>query len=183
MRNIVVKDPIAIFSAEYIAHRYDAKVLVLIRHPAAFAASLLQRQWNFDFSDFTTQERLMAMLSDSLQGDLVAASENPGTERLDQAILLWNVIHEVIVKYRARHPDWVFQTHECLSAQPVEEFSKLYDAFGISFDDGDLDQIRRLTGGSSVAGRRRDSRKNIGKWAKILTPEQIAKIRESTEHC
>ena len=41
----LVKDPIALLSAEWLAERFDMDVIVTIRHPAAFAASVLRLGW------------------------------------------------------------------------------------------------------------------------------------------
>ena len=46
----LVKDPIAIFSAEWLASKFSMDVVVLIRHPAAVAGSLKRRNWTFPFS-------------------------------------------------------------------------------------------------------------------------------------
>jgi hypothetical protein len=40
----LVKDPIAIMSAEWIARRFNAQAVVMIRHPAAFASSIKRLQ-------------------------------------------------------------------------------------------------------------------------------------------
>jgi len=41
----LVKDPIALLSAEWLADRFGMDVVVTIRHPAAFAASVLRLGW------------------------------------------------------------------------------------------------------------------------------------------
>ena len=41
----LVKDPIALLSAEWLAERFGMDVVVTIRHPAAFAASVLRLGW------------------------------------------------------------------------------------------------------------------------------------------
>lgn len=51
----LLKDPIALFSAEWIAKRFDAQVIITVRHPAAFAHSLQRAGWTHDFSSFTEQ--------------------------------------------------------------------------------------------------------------------------------
>ena len=42
----LVKDPIALLSAEWLAERFGMDVVVTIRHPAAFAASVLRLGWS-----------------------------------------------------------------------------------------------------------------------------------------
>ena len=55
----LLKDPIAIFSVDWLASKFDMDVLVLIRHPAAFAGSLKVNNWTHPFSHFLDQFLLM----------------------------------------------------------------------------------------------------------------------------
>jgi hypothetical protein len=56
----ILKDPIAIFSAEWLCKSFDMNVLVMIRHPAAFCSSLKIKGCNkFDFNNFLNQPLLM----------------------------------------------------------------------------------------------------------------------------
>src|SRR5947209_3599913 len=45
----LVKDPIALFSSEWLAQRFDMNVVVLIRHPAAFTSSIKRLNWKHNF--------------------------------------------------------------------------------------------------------------------------------------
>ena len=42
--NPLIKDPIAIFSADWLADKYDMNVVVLSRHPLGFISSLLKNK-------------------------------------------------------------------------------------------------------------------------------------------
>lgn len=55
----LIKDPIAFFSAEWLAKRFDFKVIVMIRHPAAFVGSIKVKGWSFPFSHFLRQPSLL----------------------------------------------------------------------------------------------------------------------------
>ena len=55
----LIKDPIAVFSAEWLASAFDMGVVVMIRHPAAFASSLKRLGWQFDFNDLLQQPLLL----------------------------------------------------------------------------------------------------------------------------
>src|SRR5262250_2445186 len=55
----LVKDPLAVFSAEWLARRFDMRVIVMIRHPAAFACSIRRLNWRYNFSHFLQQPLLM----------------------------------------------------------------------------------------------------------------------------
>jgi len=48
----LIKDPIAIFSTEWLCKKFNMKVLVMIRHPAAFCSSLKIKNWAFNFNHF-----------------------------------------------------------------------------------------------------------------------------------
>lgn len=53
----LLKDPIALFSAEWIAKTFDADVVVLVCPLAAFVDNLLE--WSFPFCDLMSQFRLL----------------------------------------------------------------------------------------------------------------------------
>ena len=55
----VMKDPVAVFSAPWLARHFDMNVVVMIRHPAAFCSSLKKLNWKFDFNHFLVQPQLM----------------------------------------------------------------------------------------------------------------------------
>lgn len=55
----LLKDPIAVFSAEWLQSRFNMDVVVLIRHPAAFAGSIKVKNWTYPFAHFLEQPLLM----------------------------------------------------------------------------------------------------------------------------
>lgn len=55
----LLKDPIAIMSAPWLYNKVDCDVIVCIRHPAAFVASIKEKDWDFDFNQLLEQEKLM----------------------------------------------------------------------------------------------------------------------------
>ncbi|MEZ5335099.1 MAG: sulfotransferase [Methanolobus sp.] len=48
----LVKDPVAIFSAEWLYKTFDMDVFVTIRHPAAFVSSFKKLGWTYDYNHF-----------------------------------------------------------------------------------------------------------------------------------
>lgn len=70
-RFILYKDPIAILSAEWIYRHYNAKVLVLIRHPAAYVASIKRLNWSMGPSKFKSQPEFMQLLRDDLKAEVL----------------------------------------------------------------------------------------------------------------
>jgi hypothetical protein len=157
----LLKDPIALFSSEWIADTFDVRVLVLIRHPAAFTNSLLSKRLRHPFEDFLAQPLMMR--------DLFA-------HRADE-----------IARLRETRADWLFRRHEDLSRDAVPCFRDLYECFELTWTDRVERIVREHSGEGNPeetadpTSHRRDSSKAITSWKRRLDPEQIARIREGTE--
>jgi hypothetical protein len=184
----LMKDPMALFSSEWLARTYGIRPVVLIRHPAAFASSLRRVRWDFAFSNFTAQPLLMRDLLDPYADEIHEAVRREH-DILDQAALLWRVIHHVIAGFRDRHPDWLFLRHEDLAADPVAGFRRAYDHLGLQFTEDARRTIESHSSGANPAeapGRevevlRRDSRAAAKTWTTRLTPEEAERLREQVE--
>ncbi len=96
-RRPLMKDPIALFSSEWIAKTFDADVILLIWHTAAFISSLLRLQWEFPFDHLANQATLM---EDHLSGHKKEIREYSRNKKqlIDQGILLWKIFAQVIEK-------------------------------------------------------------------------------------
>lgn len=181
---LLVKDPIACLSSEWLAENFPLEVLVLVRHPAAFAASLKRMSWHFPFEDLLGQDRLMDDLLQPFRRDIEAGY----TDIIEQAGLIWSIIYHVLSVFADRHPDWVVVRHETVSREPVEELRMLYRRLGLSWSAEVEEKIRRFTGkGNPVDPKKgvahqmvRDSAKNIQRWKGVLTPDEIALLRRRT---
>jgi len=182
-KRALVKDHIAVFSAEWLAKRFNMDVLVLIRHPAAFVGSLKEAKWTFPFNHFLEQPLLM---QHHLSKYRSALEEYSKTDKniVEQAILLWNLIHHMILYYRQNHPEWLFSKHEDLSRYPVEEFRNIYNRFGLNFSTHIKQEIESFSFAGSIERRvdslKRDSKANIFSWKTRLTGDEIYKIKENT---
>ncbi len=131
----LVKDPIALLSPRNgWPATFDMRVLVMIRHPAAFAASIRRRGWRHRFADFLEQPLLMRDLLDPYEDEIVAASERPPAI-LDEAILLWNILYGTVAGLQERHPEWAFARHEDVAREPVARFRDLYAQLGLGWSD------------------------------------------------
>ena len=129
----LLKDPIALFSAEWLARQFDMKVVVMIRHPAGFASSIKRLNWHFNFENFIGQEALMDGLLAPYKDQIFEYARHP-RDIIDQAILVWNAMYSAVRRYRETHPDWHFVTHERLSADPLAEFKPVYDYCGLTWN-------------------------------------------------
>ena len=178
----LVKDPLAIFSTGWLADRFDMDVVLLIRHPAAFVGSLKVANWPFQFSHLLDQPLLMEELLTPYEKEIVDFAENEH-DLIDQAILLWNLIYWVVIKFQKDHDgDWIFVKHEDLSRDPLKEYRKIYKKLEIPFSDLAQSRISKYSYTDVSEGTRmvRDSKNNIWKWTTRLTVDEITRVREKT---
>jgi len=161
----LLKDPIAIFSSEWLSATFDMNIVVLIRHPAAFCSSLKIKDWQFDFSNLQ-QESLINGYLLKYKDEIQEYSTNK-KDLIDQAILLWNIIYHTINIYKSKHPEWIFVRHEDLSKNPIEEFQTLYNKLNLQFTDKVKSKILKSTGTPPPVAKKnknefvRDSKENI----------------------
>lgn len=181
----LVKDPIAVFSAEWLSTAFDMNVLVLIRHPAAFCSSLKIKNWHFGFSNLLEQPLLMEKYLHPFEDEINEYARNR-KNIVEQAILLWNCIHHVINIYQKNYPGWLFMRHEDLSTDPVSQFHLIFKYLDLEFTQKVKNRIHETSGSHNPAEQqqenpfKRDSRENIKNWKKRLTTEEISLIKKKT---
>ncbi|OBF63139.1 hypothetical protein A5787_15835 [Mycobacterium sp. 852002-50816_SCH5313054-b] len=187
-KTAVMKDPIAIFSAPWLARQFDMNVVVMIRHPAALCSSLKILKWKFDFNHFLRQPQLMreTRLAD-FDSDIRYFAEHE-QEIIPVGALLWNCIYAVVDEYRMRYPGWLFLKHEELSMDPVGSFQKIYAALGLEFTTSVRSAIEASSGEQNPSEPqrgdeftiRRNSKVNVSNWMNRLSDREISTIRKRT---
>lgn len=183
----LIKDPIALLSAEWLSERFDMEVMIMVRHPGAFAGSYRRIAEPNRFADLAHQEALM-------EGPLALYVEEVErgartVDPIEQAAILWRILYSIVVRYQDRHPDWEVVRHEDLSFDPNRAFLDLFERFGLSFTEKTRRFIDRTTNNlnpvEAPEGRlhhiRRNSRDNVRVWQRRLSPEEIARVRDLTE--
>ncbi|HVB24171.1 MAG TPA: sulfotransferase [Ktedonobacteraceae bacterium] len=190
----LVKDPIALFSAEWLAETFDMDVVVMIRHPAAFASSIKRLNWKHDFTHFLHQPRLMNEYLAPFAAQIVDFATHEH-DILEQAALLWNIMYYRVSHYKRLHNDWIFLRHEDASMEPLHHFEYLYKRLGLDFSAREQAVIREYSD-SSNAGKtpekskavvntaiidKRDSKAAISSWKKNFTATEISWLREQVE--
>jgi len=184
------KDPIAVFSAEWLARRFDMDVVVTVRHPCAFASSIKRLHWAYTkrFGDLLDQPLLMRDFL-SHYADQLRDYSRHDHDIVDQAILLWNIQNEAVAHHHERHAsEWVFVRLEDLSHDPVARFRDMFERLNVTWSDGVAELVRSTSDPSNpvVASRadsiRRDSAASATSWKRTLTDAEIVRVRAGTEH-
>jgi hypothetical protein len=181
----LMKDPLAVFSAEWLAKTFGMDVVILIRHPAGFAGSLKKANRPHPFDHFLRQPLLMEQHLSAFRSEIEEFSKS-SKDIVDQAILLWNIIYSMVLKYKEKHPEWIFVQHKALSDDPISGFSDIFGKLNLPYPQSIEDKIREYSSAknpsqeTSAAAIRRNSKANWWNWKNRLTNEEIARIREKT---
>ena len=183
----LLKDPLALFSSEWLADRFGMDVVVMIRHPLAFVSSIKRLNWGFDYErHWLGQDLLMR----DLLGD--RAEEFRGyrgeVDVVGEGIVMWNAIYDVVARFRDRHPEWHFVVYEDLAADPVPRFRVLYDDLGLTWSGKVAATIERYSKDDNPkevpTTRRRAVRRNSAAaattWRERLSPAEVERVSRET---
>jgi hypothetical protein len=185
-QRVLLKDPFAVFSTSWFAQKLNCKVVITLRHPGGFASSLKRLNWPFDFRGLLDQPMLMR---DHLESDRADMEAMQADDIVGQSALLWRMIYRSVHTTRELFPDFKIVRHEDLSLDPIAGYKSLYESLGLTFDEKVRDTILNTSSSENPSKLEKnrthsvklDSRANLGNWKKILTPEEIARIRKLTE--
>lgn len=183
----LVKDPMALLSSEWFFKTFNAHILVLIRHPAAFVNSCYQLKWPFNLKNLLSQPLLMQDYLEPFRAEMTeAATEDPRS--IKTLATLWKILYYVVIQLRNQYPDWLFLRYEDICNSPMEYYQKIFSDLGIKFTSKAQAVIQDSVSFSGyteplqeIHSIKRDSRKNIHVWKQRLTSEEIQQIRSITE--
>jgi len=186
-KRALFKDPIGFFAIPAYVEALHADVVVIVRHPAAFASSLKRLGWRFDFSHLLQQPALIDDLLQPYRRDMEAALSG-GKDIVHQAIVLWNAIYHAAAGFRQRYPGIMLARHEDISRRPLEWFGRACNELELPFTDGMRAYILETTAAENpaeAAGNRvhqlaRNSIGNIKAFRKRLSAAEMDRIREGT---
>lgn len=178
-KRLLYKDPIAILSAEWFYRNINSQIIVLIRHPAAFVASIKVKKWNHDFNSFLKQPELMEDHLMEFKSQIESYAKSP-PDIIDQGILLWNIFHSMILKYQDKYPEWYFVKHEEISKNPVEGYEEIFRFLELPYSEKIKQAILNSTESKKQGLLSRDSRANIKTWKKRLSVDEINRIKNGT---
>jgi hypothetical protein len=183
----LLKDPFAVFSVPWFARRLGCAVVITVRHPAAFASSLLRLGWAFDFRDLLAQPLLMRDWLEPFRPAMEQCLADP-EDVIGQASLLWRMIYSAVAQMEAQDPQFLVVRHEDLSRDPMGGFKNLYDRLGLAFSPPAQEAVLRSSGENNpgevsrraVHSVRLDSRANLQNWQRRLSPAEIERIHALT---
>jgi hypothetical protein len=183
----LIKDPFAVFSSQWFSSCLGCQVVIIVRHPAAVASSLVKLDWEFDFQDLLDQPLLMRDWLEPFRGEMEQLLAR-GTDLIAQSCLLWRMVYQSVIELRSRFPQLIIIRHEEFSLDPVRQFEQLYGQLGIEFTPAVQEAIitasseknPRETSASSVHSVRIDSQASISSWQNRLSERDVERVFQLT---
>lgn len=176
---IIIKDPLALFSVDWLVDRFQLDLVFTVRHPAAFAASLKTVNWYFDFKQLQSQQDLMNSLSEVFQCKIESfLSQKKRDVIVEQAILLWDILHTQVKAYEDKYQNCILIKHEEAALNPLIYFKNVFEQLKIEFSQNTVDFIKVSTQSKVESRINRNSKTTIHKWKDILSPYEISLIKE-----
>ena len=185
-QRLLIKDPFAVFSVPWFAEKLNCKVVITVRHPAAFANSLKRLNWPFDFNDLLDQSLLMRDYLEPYRDEMQSIKSD---DIVGQAAHLWKVVYHSVHSTRELNPDFIVVRHRDLSRDPVNGYRALYASLGLDYTarveeiildssspDNPVELPRRKNHSVKL-----DSLASVDNWKKRLTADEIKRVREITE--
>ncbi|MDB5333202.1 MAG: hypothetical protein JWP03_4353 [Phycisphaerales bacterium] len=184
----IMKDPIALLSSQWLASQFGARVVILIRHPAAVVSSFKRLKLCVDIPGLLRQPLLMRDLLAPMEAEL---SDFARVEHdiVDMAAMLWKALYFAVLRFRERHSDWLFLRHEDLSQDPVGGFEDICRHVGLDFpqrarkaaiESNDVALPPELDPQLAFTTRR-NAVANLTNWKTRLTEDEISRIRRRVE--
>jgi len=178
----LLKDPFAVFSIPWFIQRLNCQVVVTVRHPAAFASSLIRLGWDFNFNDLLEQPLLMRDHLEIFRDEMLGIKKG---DILGQASVLWKMIYGSVHSIRKANPSIIIVRNEDLSLDPVTGYKNIYSKLGLDFssrvqkfvrDSSSSDNPKELSR-KKTHSVKMDSAAQVKSWKKRLDDKQVERIR------
>lgn len=165
------------FAIDRIVDRWDPQVVLFERDARNVIASWLamdiaDRDRGFDRNP-RVRERVLVPL-----GLPAAPSDDEPTHR---AAWHFGVLWWSLARAAARHPGWVFASHEALCEDPYGGFRVVAEAAHLTWTQACDDYLRRSNAEGSGYDQHRVAADLPGAWRRRLTPAQVTAIEEELE--
>lgn len=181
----LIKDPLALYAARWLATHYDAQLVLTCREPVGVVSSYLALGWRSDVAallghPIPNEDRALA-------GALARRTADGPGDLVGDLILQWRVLTAKTLWLFGAVPNAILLSHQELCRAPHDVFEVVFDRLGLDYDDRIRQRVSALTRGSRGAGRRgvqHDHHRDTSKLAEAardrLTSSVISRIEAET---
>ena len=184
-KRLSLKDPLAFFSAEWLAKTYDMPVIVMARHPGGVVSSFLKLGWPPETPDIVDYP--LPVSKGSLDREIAAWRANPN-DTVGALILQRKIFTQHTLDLKKRHPDWKFALHRDVCTYPEEVMRDMFDYAGVEFTPQVAEGLRQNTQADVVDTKEaiqhaltRNSSELPSAWVRRVDPDIARRITTETE--
>ncbi|HEU5139905.1 MAG TPA: sulfotransferase [Bacillales bacterium] len=175
-KRLFIKSIYNMLALDWLEEQFNCNQVVIIRHPANVISSYLKLKFPDSARNIFSQE---ALVNDYF-GDIMPEIEKR-TDVVEEMAAQIGGIYSVLEKQLESHPNWILLRHEELCENPVQQFKELYGQLGLKWTK----EVKKYIVDANEPGKgfkaKRVASEEIQKYKKLLSEEQISKIREVYE--
>jgi len=185
---VIIKDPIALASTEFIHKHFHAKVVLCVRHPAGFVESMKKLNWLADPNYFLNQPALVERYLGSIKLEL-ESYKHVTEPNIEVNALGWKAQNLIVKQLLADNPQFNLLKHETLSNNPIGAFELLFEGLKLPLTSDLKLFIKQHTHTNNPDQTSSDqphtiklnAKANSQGWKKKLTSHEISTIKAITE--
>lgn len=178
-QQICWKDPFVSLATPYLINQHCAKVVLMVRHPAAIYYSTKKQSWCFDIENLQRQSELITQYGHDIPQEHWDLARK---HHVASIALLWRMM--IKVNKPLVGTDLLMVKHEDLCMQPELITRQIFGHFGVPFSDIIQAFVVSNSEGAnpeSLNGRvhdfKRDSKSLPDVWRKHISQEELDIIR------
>lgn len=168
---LLLKDPFLIRVGSVLAEAFDARGVILVRHPAALINSLKRMGWTLPDLDGLKPGPALA---------------EPNLQFAFDVGRFWSTLYAEVLIQLTTTPDHLrLVRHEDMCVEPIQIGEEIMGHLGIQANENAQEFLRVSTSGNAgeMSGNQlhnmhRDARKLVSSWRDSLTPAEIEAVRE-----
>lgn len=176
-RVILVKSVFTLHNTDWIYKNFQPRVVILLRNPFSLLHSVRRLFPEARLGKPVLEDRVL--IRDYLEGyeDILTSAKTP----YEQLAARVGAYYKIILTGVKKHQEWLVITHEQLCKAPIVGFKQLYAKLGLCWTD-EIEKIiwkhNRKKRDDNVHHVCRIATREIDKWKKLLTRDEINQIRK-----
>jgi len=173
---VIVKDPTAPLITDWVAQRYHALPLIIVRHPCGFSSSIGELGWRLTTRQILRQKKLVRQYLGEYEATLKQAESDVWATRA----AIWCAIHTVLLAQLRRNPSWLLHSYESICEDPVPKFSAIAAELGLEWTDKGEEKVLFKSGKHDLdsGSTNRVSKLMPDVWQQRLSPAEVDTILE-----
>ena len=183
---ISLKDPLAFFSADWLADVYDADIVMMCRHPGGVVSSYLNLGWEPE-TQYIVDHPLP--LSNGKFDEEIAAWRAAPEDVVGALILQWKIFTQATLDWQKLYPNWVYCLHDQLCDHPLDVLRYIFENIGLPFTDEITAKVLNDTCAENIVDPAQHTQHNLKRrscqlkhqWRKRLDADVTKRIERETE--